>query len=221
MAYNRDSVNQIFQSSLGRAGTDAEHQFLQPYVDQGYISPYQIGQYLQGSPEATQTRMGQQQGQYADTLKQNNAQILGQAADAANGSFAQAGRQFSTGQGNSVIQAGQQLASEQSPMIANFYGNNAMGLNQQYAGQGQDALGRAYGLQDTYRQHEWDVQDYNRQQNDYNNYLNSANRRARGQALGSMGGALAGGLLGAYVPGGSALTGMLGAKVGSMAGGLF
>jgi hypothetical protein len=175
--YNTSEIDQMFQQHLGRNGTSAEHSFLKDYIDQGVINPYQIDQYLQGTPEAMQSRMGQQGQQYQDLLAKNNQQILGQAADAANASFAQNGRQFSSGQGNAVIQAGQQLASQQSPAIAAFYGNNFNGLNQAYSGAGQGALQRAYGLQDANTQHAWDMQNFYMQKDATGDMLNTQNRQ--------------------------------------------
>jgi len=219
MAYDQGQVDQIFNQYLGRSGTSAEHDFLKSYVDQGFLSPYQIGQYLQGTPEALQARQGQQLGQYQNLLTQNNGQVLKQAADAANASFAQNGRQFSSGQGNAVIQAGQQLAAQQSPMIAAFYGNNAVGLNNQYAQNGSDALSRAYGLQDSSTQFDRSKQLYGMEMNDYNNYLNAANARQRQQGFGSLIGAGLGAAVGGSFGG---LPGAkLGAGLGSMGGGLF
>lgn len=197
--YDQNAVNQIFSQSLGRNATQAEHDFFKPYVEQGYLSPYQIGQYLGGTPEALQSRLGKQQQGFSDALTANNSKVLSQAADAANASFAQNGRQFSTGQGNAVLQAGQQLAAEQSPMIANFYGQGQQGLNDLYAGTGASALNRGYGLQDAYTQRAWQQEDYARQQADFGNYLNTQNRmnlqnglwmaaaNLPGQALGAAG----------------------------------
>ncbi len=197
MAYDQSQINQIFQSSIGRQGTDAEHKFFQPYVDAGTISPYQIGQYLQSTPEAMQSRLGQQQNQFGAILGQNNQQILGQAADAANASFAQNGRQFSSGQGNAVLQAGQQLASQQSPTLAAFYGQGQNALNNNFMSQGQDALSRAYNLSDSNTAYQRQQAFYNQQQNDYNNYLGGQQTRNMQGALFNAGVSLPGQLLGA------------------------
>lgn len=195
MSYDQNAVDSMFQQHLGRAGTGAEHSFLQKYVDAGQLDPMQIGQYLQGTPEALASRLGKQQGQYQGLLTQNNNQILGQAADAANSSFAQNGRQFSSGQGNAVLQAGQQLASQQSPMIANFYGQGQQGLNDQYSQVGQGALQRAYNLQDQQTQWAREDSNYNRQQNDFNNYLKGQQTRNMQSGLMNAGLKLGGNLI--------------------------
>ncbi len=205
MAYNPAQLNQIFQSALGRTPTDAESQFLQPYLDSGVLSYQQAHQYLQGTPEAQQSRLGQQQNQFGSLLTGGNNQILGQAADAANASFAQNGRQFSSGQGNAVLQAGQQLAAGQSPLLAQNYMAGQQGLNAQYNGMGQDALSRAYNLTDSNTAYGRQQNMYFQQQNDFNNYLagqQTRNMQAAlfnssvglpGHALGAAGNAAGGG----------------------------
>lgn len=183
MAFDQNQLNQIYQSTLGRAPTQQESSFLQPYIDSGVLSYQQAGQYLQGSPEAQQSRLGQQQNQYQGLLTQNNSQILGQAADAANASFAQNGRQFSSGQGNAVLQAGQQLASQQSPMIAQNYMNGQNSLNQNYASQGQGAISRAYNLTDSNTAYGRQQALYTQQSNDYQNLLRQKNTMGLQQGL--------------------------------------
>ncbi|MBI3549446.1 MAG: hypothetical protein HY078_10435 [Elusimicrobia bacterium] len=215
MAYDRNQIDQLFQRMLSRAGTNEEHSFLQPYFDAGHLSAFELGQFLQGSPEATQSRLSQQQTQYGDILTQANQRFLSQAADTANAQFAQSGRQWSSGQGNSILQAGQQLAAQQAPSLAEFYGQGQRGLNNQYSGIGDSVLSRAYGLKDEARQRAWDIEDYYRMQNDYNGYLNAASRRNRTGALVGLGGAVAGGLIG--MPGGPMAMG-LGASIGSKVG---
>ncbi len=146
MAFDPNQLSTIFQSTLGRAPTAQESDFLKPYIDNGTLSYDQAGKYLQSTPEYLQTQQKGQLQNYQGLLQQSNADILGQAADAANASFAQNGRQFSTGQGNAVLQAGQQLAAQQSPMLAGYYGNQTNYLNDAYNTQGQNSLMNAYNL---------------------------------------------------------------------------
>ncbi len=215
--FDQTQFNQVFQNALGRQPNQQEVAFLQPYIQNGTLNYQQAAQYLSSTPEALQSRLGQQQGQYQNLLTQNNGQILGQAADAANASFAQNGRQFSTGQGNSVIQAGQQLAASQSPMIANNYMAGQQGLNNAYSAQGQDALSRAYNLTDSNTAYQRGQAFYDRQSNDYQNQLRQRNTQGlQGQLLG------AGlGIAGAYFggPAGYAAGSSLGGLFGGGAGG--
>lgn len=215
MAFDQNQLNQIFQSTLGRAPTQQETSFLQPYIDQGTLSYAQAGQYLQSTPEAQQSRNSQQQNQYAGLLSQNNSQILSQAADAANASFAQNGRQFSSGQGNAVLQAGQQLAAQQSPLVAGNFQNNYANLDANYMGQGQNSLNRAYNLTDSNTDYGRQGAFYTRQSNDYQNLLRQQGTRGLQQGLMS----LAGGGLGAGL--GGIFGGLGGAKIGGGLGSLF
>ena len=88
------------------------------------------------------------------------------------------------------------------------------------------ALGRAYGQKDLADQRAYDSQWYDRQQNDYNTYLNSANRTARNQQLIGLAGGIVGAGVGGYMGGpagsiGRAYGAGIGAKVGGGFGGLF
>jgi hypothetical protein len=202
MAYDRDSLDQIFRQALGRPLTDSEEQFLKPYIDQGFISHAQIGQ--QG---------------FQNALTAGNQQILGDAAKAADSSFAQMGRQYSTGQGNAVIQAGQQLAAQQAPLLGQFYGQNQQGLNDQYANFGMSQLQRGYDKADSETAFQRQQQMYFQQQND--GYMNQQNKQNRTNALIGLGGAALGAAAGGLLPGGSALGALVGAKVGGGLGGVF
>jgi len=196
MAFDQKQLDQIFQSTLGRAPTQAETSFLQPYIDAGTLSYQQAGQYLQSTPEAQQSRNTQQQNQYQGLLTQNNSNILSQAADAANSSFAQNGRQFSSGQGNAVLQAGQQLAAQQSPLISGNFQNNYQNLNANYAGQGQDAMSRAYNLTDSNTAYSRGQAFYAQQSNDYQNLLRQQGTRGLQQGLINAGGNILGSAIG-------------------------
>lgn len=199
MAFDQGQFNGIFQQTLGRAPTQQETSFLQPYIDNGTLSYEQAGQYLQSTPEAMASRNNAQQGQYQNLLTQNNQAILGQAADAANASFAQNGRQFSSGQGNAVLQAGQQLAAQQSPMIAGNFQNNYNNLSSAYMNQGQDALSRAYNLTDSNTAYSRQLDMYQRQANDYQNLLRQQSTRGLQQGLIGLGGGLIAGAAGAGI----------------------
>lgn len=182
-AYNPEEIDNIYQQNLGRKATPQEHDFFKPYVEQGSLSPYQIGQYAQGTPEAQQSRLGQYGGQYENFLARNDKTILGRAADVAQGQFAENGRQFSTGQGNAILQAGENLAMNRDSMLSNFYGSGYKSLMGQYAGQSQDAMNRGFGLSDIQNQRGYDMGNYYLQQNDYNNYLKGQNTRNLQEAL--------------------------------------
>lgn len=195
--YDAGAVDQMFNQMLGRPATKAEHDFLTPYVNNGQISNYEIGQYLQGTPEAQQARLGQQQGQFQNLLTQNNQQILNQAANTANGQFAQNGRQWSSGQGNSILQAGQQLASQQSPMIAQNYMAGQSGLNDLYSNYGNNALNRTYNLADSQTAYNRAMQSYYNQQNDFNNYLGGQQTRNMQSGLFNAGISIPGQVIGA------------------------
>jgi len=217
-AVDHGRIGQELQNALGRPATQDEIDQYSKYIQTGDLQYGDIGRIVQGLPEAQQARLAQQQGQYQNLLTANNQSVLNQAAATANGQFAQNGRQWSSGQGNSILQAGQQLAAQQSPMIANFYGQGQMGLNSAYQSAGQDTLQRAYNLTDSRTAYNRSLLGYQTQRNDYGTDLSNQRAYNRGQAFNQ----LVGGGIGAAVGSlGGPAGAQIGAGLGSRAGGLF
>ena len=187
-------INLLFEQFLGRYPTKAEYESLKPLISGGQMTPMQLGQYLQGSPEAQETRLGQYGQQYERQLGANDEAILKRAADTTSSQFAQQGRQFSSGQGNSILQAGQQLAERRRADLADFYGQGLKSIMGQYGSQGQGAQARAYQVQDRERERGYDLSDYYLQQNDFNSYLRGQSTRNMQSALMQGGIGIVGGL---------------------------
>lgn len=206
-----NQLSQAFQSTLGRAPTQAEIEMMAPYIQNGSMSYQQVAQYLQSTPEALQNRQTGQQAAYAGALTAGNNQILGQAADAANASYAQNGRQFSSGQGNSVLQAGQQLAAQQSPLLAGNLQGQQAALNNAYNTQGQNAWQNANNLTNSDTSYARQMALNSQNQNNYQNLM----RQQATQGLQSQ-------LLGAGLSiGGMALGGPIGGMAGGALGNMF
>lgn len=223
MAYGPQDVADQYQSVLGRAPTSAESDYLNKFLQEGSLQPYELGQILQGSPEFQKTQLMKNGQQYSDLLGASDANILGKAGAQIQSQFAEQGRPVSSGQIGALAQAGQNLAQQRQSALASFYGN---GLNQNqslYAQGGQNALDRGYGIRDNQTQFSQNMALANQQNGFYQNYLNQANRIQRNQGLGSaiggglglIGGGLAGGPMGAAAGGGA------GSRIGSGLGGLF
>ncbi len=172
-----DPVADQFQQYLGRTPNSGEASFFNDLITKGQISPYEVGQVLAGHPEAQANRLNQYGQQYSDKLAASDNQILGKAANAAQSLFAQNGRPDSSGVGAQVLSAGQDLAANRQSMLASFYGQGYQGLQNQYQNNGQNAIGRAYGLGDQQRQWAHDQSNYFQQQNDFNNYLKGQQTR--------------------------------------------
>ena len=208
-----------FQQILGRAPSPDEAAFFQKFLSEGSIQPHEIGQILQATPEYQQSQLTKNAADFGTQLNAQNESILNQAGAAANSRFASLGRPVTSAQGASVLQAGGQLAQQRQSALASFYGqglqnNAALGVQQ-----GAGALERGYGMRDETRQFGQQLQLARYNQNNYNDYLNQANRRSRSRALTGFAGAAGGALIGGLVPGGGVAAAGLGAGLGGQAGG--
>lgn len=177
-------INAQFQQALGRPATPEESAYLQKFISEGNLQPGEIGTLLQGHPEYQANLLNKNVAQYGQTLQANDSNILQQGADRAGAQaqsrFAGLGRQNSSGMAAQVFgQTGQianGLAQSRQSALASFYGQG-MQNNAAMAGQqGQQTLGRAYDQQNMKLQRQWQIDDYNRQQNDWNDAQNGQNR---------------------------------------------
>lgn len=214
-----DDINAQFQQHLGRAATAPELDYLNKFIGEGSLQPYEIGQILQGTPEFQKAQLERNTQALGQQFDQGSQGVLDRAAATANSQFASLGRPVTSAQSASVLQAGGQLAQQRQSLLSGFYGQ---GLNQNmnlYQNGAQNGLERGYGLRDQASQHAYDQGMFNRGNDLYQSYLNQANGQQRNRGYGQLGGALLGGAAGAYMPGGGAMTGMLGARLGAGAGG--
>lgn len=208
------SIEQEFVRILGRKPTNAENAFFSKFISDGQLDPFEIGQILEASPEAIRGRIPQQTQEYGQQLAQADDYGLNRAQDQLMSRYYQQGRPASSGYAAAFANAARDLAAMRQSKVADFYGQGVGMLNQAYS-RGGGIQDRGYGLRDEQRKRNWEIEDYYRQQNDFNTYLNAQNRRNRNQgmvgAIGSLGGAAIGGYFG----------GPAGAQVGSRVGGSF
>lgn len=220
-------INAIFQQYLGRAATPDEAAYLQKYINDGNLQAGEIGTILQSHPEYQAKQLESNLGKYEQMMQTNDQAALQRGADIAGAQatsrFASLGRPNSSAMAAQVFgQTGkmaQGLAEQRQAALADFYGRGLENNASMAASQGQNTLGQAYGMRRANIQRQWDIADYDRQQNDYNNYVNSANRSKRASALLGFGGAAAGGVVGAVA--GGPMGAVVGSSIGSKLGGLF
>lgn len=221
-------INRQFQELLGRAPSSDEMDYFNKFINEGSLQAEEIGQILQSLPEYQQRKLETDTSAYNDRLTANDDKFLSNATDRigaqVNSRFAGMGRPVSSALAASTFgqagQVAQGLQQNRQSLLADFYGR---GLNRNAAlgvDQGQGAKARGYGLRDESRHRAWDIEDYYRQQNDFNNYQNSKSgwnaitpEFAVNAAIG------AAGKIGAAYAGGYA--GSRGAKAGQSGGGLF
>lgn len=204
------AINAQFQQILGRIPTPEEAAYFQKFIDAGDLGEHEIGQILQATPEYQSAQLTKNTAQFGQTLQANDSAVLSQAADRfgaqAQSKFAGLGRPNSSAMAAQVFSQGGQLAgnlaqSRQSA-LADFYGNGLRTNAANAAAQGQGAVDRGYGLRDERRQRGYQIEDYYRMKNDYQDEKNASSgwnaitpEFAVSQAIG-IGGALGGSYLG-------------------------
>lgn len=199
-------ISGLYAQHLGRAATPDEIQYLNRFVQEGHIHPGEIGSIIQSMPEYQQKMLEQNTDAYGQKLNAQNGAILDQTAAKINSNFASLGRPVSSAMGASLTQAGGQLAQRNQSLLADFYGRGLQ-QNQSYQqNYGNAALDRGYARDSEQRQRDYQIEDYYRQQNDFNNYQNAHSGwnaitpefavGATLNGLGKVGAAYAGGMAG-------------------------
>lgn len=227
-AVDSNQVAQALRQGLGRNPTQSEIDQYSKYIKTGDLTYGEIGQIAQGLPEADRARLDTYATQYGNALGANDQQFLSQAADTfgakANSQFASMGRPNSSAMAAQVFgQGGQlagQLAQQRQSQIAAFYGQGLQNNMGAFRDQGQDALHRAYSLQDGRTAFNRGLLGYQTQRNDYGVDLENQSRMNQRDAFNKLGGSLIGAGLGSMGGGGMAGA-RLGAGIGGQAGGLF
>ena len=172
MPASDDAARQIL-SLLGRSATPEEVAYFNKFIADEGVTPYEIGQMVQSSPEYQGKQLDQNATAYMDKLNASNADILGMAGAQAQSRFASLGRPATSAQAGALGQAAQNLAMSRQNSLAAFYGQGLQNNAAMAASQGMNAQNRAFGLRDERRQRQYQIEDYYRQQNDYQNSKNS------------------------------------------------
>lgn len=217
------SVQQQFQSVLGRAPTQDELTHFTQAIQSNQTDAYGLGNFLKQMPEYTNAQDTQFRGGLNTELQNYDTQEFGRERKDIEADYARRG--INAGASPSLDYALTDLmgkiAQNRSAYLASLsssqYGGNkdlAIGnyqnsLNQMY-GQQQGNLQNSQNMSNALMQRGWQGQDYRAQMNDYMQYLNS---QPRGQGNG-FGGFLAGATQGATAGG------MAGGPWGALAGGL-
>ena len=218
------AIQDQFQRVLGRPAREDELNYFYRFLFEESLSPFEIGQILESTPEfqnrLAQTQQGQQLQQFQGLLGAGDQQVLGQAQDLLRGEFARAGRSGSSGYISAFASAARDLALQRQNQLANFYQANIPGresaLAQYQAGLGQQSLGTGLGARSFRIQRENELSDFYRQQDSYQNFLNQQRSGSRAGAIGRGVGGLVGAGIGSF---GGIEGAKLGANIGSQFGG--
>lgn len=184
------NIDQMFQSSLGRAASDAEKQHFGTLMATGDYDAYTIGQFLQNLPEAVRAEDAKFRQSLSSELQGQDAQYFNEKVlPSIQSQFAQQGRDVrSSGFANSLAQAATQQNRQRESFLSNLSAQQYQGNKgnaradyentrdrasylQDYARQRSDALS------DQSRQRMYDLQDFNMQKQVYENYLRQYGKR--------------------------------------------
>lgn len=217
MPITENDIREQIKQSLGREATQAEINSFMQYANNGSVSltPFDVGQILQGTPEYQNTMLGKQGGQFNELISQGDNRLLGNAQGMLTSQFAQQGRSIgNSGYLNAFAQAAANIAQAKQQQLASFYGGGFGEIRQNAAGQGNTAQQFGRSQQESSLDRSREIEDYYRMQNDYNTSMSSQRRRERVGAFGS----IVGGAIGAY---GGPVGAIAGSKIGGSLGGLF
>lgn len=209
-----DSINNLFQSSLGRQATQDELNHFGSLLASGTTDSYGLQQFLQQQPEYAEGKDKAFQDNLRGQMVDNDKRYFGeQILPGIQEAYAKQGRSFdSSAFQNSATLAAQQQNTNREGFLNNLsasqYGNRQQNAYNDYANQvaQQNALtnsgiqaqyGGMQGVTDRINQ----ITDFNTQKDAYNQYLAKYGKRNNGLG-GLIGGAVLGGA-GAYF-GGSA-----------------
>jgi len=211
----RQAIAQQYAEILGRPPRKDEEDYFLGLMTDDAISPFEVGQIIQGLPEFQSRQLNQNADAYSQRLGAADQDILAKSAAAANSQFANQGRGVTSAMGAQVAQAGASLAQQRQALLAQFYGQglqNNQALTQQY---GQNGLERGYGLRDESRQRAYQMADMDKYQNISESYLNRQRSTQRNQMYGQLAGTAVGSL--GFL--GGPTNGFAGMKAGSAVGG--
>lgn len=228
---NRNEINGYFRQFAGRDASPGELDFLSKYIDQGELSPGEVGMLVQGLPDSRARILEQQTPQLDARLAAGDQASLNatmaQAVPQINSRLASLGRQnssaFEGALAQQIGQQGYQLAAQRQNTLAQFYGGGLSNIANLYTQLSQGAQNRGYQVRDANTQRGFDLQNFDMQRNSYNDYLNMARSQQRGQGFGQLAGMALGGGLGAFYggPTGAMVGARIGGSAGGSAGGLF
>jgi hypothetical protein len=225
------TINQLFQSTLGRDATADESTHFGKLLASDQADTYTLGQALQQLPEYQNAQnaknradiTGQLQKADTDYFNQNlmpsiqqNFALAGRSVDPGNQTLANA---FASAGNQQNVQREQYLAQLSASDYANTRQNtinNYLNASQRQQQLQDQSTARGYQTADMAYGRANDVSDYYKQQSAYQDYLNRMGRRSSsglGSTIGAGIGTVGGAVVGAY------FGGPMGAAAGASAGG--
>lgn len=228
-----DTIDQMFQSTLGRAATGEEKDHFGKLLASGQVDKYGVGQFLQALPENVKKQDEQFRSTLNDTLQKQDSQYYNeQVMPGIQSSFANQGRSVdSSGFKNSLALAAQGQNRQREGYLSNLSAAQYGGNQALAQGGYQQTYGAYQGLQDFSRQRAAQAQDasmgrvndfnnFNTQKQAYDEYLKRYGKRGGGSmATGALSGATSGAATGFAMggPWGAFAGGVVGGGLGAYA----
>lgn len=221
-----ESINQQFQSMLGRGATQDEINHFGSLMATGNVDAYQLQDFLRGTTEYQQGQDKQFRSGLSKELEDSDVRYFDRAKQGVLSQFMQNGTMGSSALDSALADLMGQIAEKRQGFLSQVssqqYGANkdlAIGnynnARNDYFGEQAYKRGQASKQQDYYQGRSDNLTDYNRQQQDYMNYLNSQGGRRKAPWGQIAGGAIGGGI-GAFMggPTGAAAGYQIGSGVG-------
>lgn len=177
-------VQGIFQSTYGREADQNELDHYGMLLSSGQADPYQLREFLMTRPEYTNAEDKKFRGQLAGELEGYDASFFGRAKEDVISRYAKMGRPTSPALDVALTDLQAQIAERRGQYMASLsasqYGNNKELATAGYKRTQDDAIGRQNaGYEADYLnfQNNWartnEVQDYTRQQKDYERMMDA------------------------------------------------
>lgn len=184
------TIDQLFQSSLGRAANQEERDHFGSLLASGQLDAYQLGQFINQLPESVRQQDAQFRQQLGSELQAGDSRYFNeQIMPGIQSQFARQGRTVeATGFQNALAReaTGQNRQREQflSNLTAQQYGGSQAAARENYL----NTLGQYQGLQDYSRQRQaslqdqltnrgYDIQNFSMQKQAYDDYLSRYGKR--------------------------------------------
>lgn len=224
------NASRVIQEVFGRTPSQDEAAYFAKELAQGK-TPYELGQELQSLPEYQKVQAAKDRESLGNELLQQQQLAFQKAQPAIISQFMKAGRLNSSGLNSALAQAQQELEQQRQGFLGQVgyqdvsnIRNNAYNAFQNYNQQFRNVYNPGNVAQTSLNQlagalaRQREIDDYNRQQNDYLNYLNMTKpKKNTGQLIG-MG---IGTGIGLAASGGNPAGGALGAQLGGAFGSQF
>jgi len=192
---NTQAAARVIQETLGRPATQDELAFFSKEIAKGE-SPYELAQFLQQSPEYIEAKAKKDREAINQELLAGEEEVFARAQPQIISSFMKAGRLNSSGLQSALANARAELARERQSMLTGYAREDVVGARNQafqnYLRQSdprqqaqswltQSRVQAPFQQLDAYRSRGYELDNYYRQQSDFNRALGmqqKANREA-------------------------------------------